>query len=72
MEGNKEPNKNKYTQLFAISSQMTASIVGFAILGYFLDDYYHVDKNYYTLGFTLMGIFVGLYLLMKGIKNMNK
>ncbi|MXV39133.1 hypothetical protein GO491_10670 [Flavobacteriaceae bacterium Ap0902] len=71
MEENKQPNQNKYTQLFAISSQMTASIVGFAIVGYFLDDFYHVEKHYFTLAFTLVGIFVGLYLLMQGIKNIN-
>lgn len=72
MEENKNENYNKYTQLFAISSQMTASIIGFAALGYFLDEHYQVEKHYFTLGLSLVGVFVGLYLLLRGIKNLNK
>lgn len=71
MNDNKKENSNKYAQLLAISSQMTGSIVSLAAIGYFLDQHYEVKENYFTLGLTLLGVFVGLYLLMKGIKNLN-
>lgn len=71
MEEKEAKKGNKYVKLFAISSQFTSSVVGFAILGYFLDQYYEVERNYFTLGLTLLGVFVGLYLLMQGVKKLN-
>lgn len=71
MEEKEEKKGNKYVQLLAISSQFTASILGFAIIGYLLDQYYAVEKNYFTLGLTLLGVFVGLYLLLQSVKKLN-
>lgn len=69
-----EKNKHKpkkIMKLFAISTQMTSSIIGMAVLGYFLDDYYNIEKNYLTLAFTLVGVMLGIYLLYKGVKGMS-
>ena len=61
---------NKYVRLFAISSQFTATVLGFALLGYFLDDYFNIEKNYLTLALTMLGVMVGLYLLYIQVKKM--
>lgn len=69
-----EPSKprNKYLRLFAISSQFTATVVGFAVLGYLLDMYFDIEKNYLTLVFTMVGVMAGLYLLYRQVKSLGE
>ncbi len=69
-DNNSTPSK-KYVRLFAISSQLTATIFGFALLGYGLDYYFEVEKNYFTLGATLLGVFLGLYVLYQDVKKLD-
>ncbi|MDO5655640.1 MAG: AtpZ/AtpI family protein [Flavobacteriaceae bacterium] len=63
---------NKYMKLLAISSQLTATVLGFAMIGYFLDQYFDIEKNYYTLSFTLLGVILGLYLLYKQVRKLGE
>ena len=63
---------NKFGKYLAVTSQMTGAIIGMAALGYFLDHYFEIEKHYLTLVFSLIGVFAGLYLLMKGVKDLNE
>ena len=66
----KSSRPNKYLRLFAISSQFTATVLGFALLGYMLDGYFKIEKNYITLALTMVGVMAGLYLLYAQVKKM--
>lgn len=72
MNDNNSSSPNKYVRLLAISSQLTATVVGFALLGYGLDYYFKIDKNYFTLGLSLLGVFLGLYILYKDVKKLEQ
>ena len=71
MNDNNSSQRNKYIKLFAISSQLTATVIGFALLGYGLDYYFEVEKNYFTLGLSLLGVFLGLYVLYQDVKKLD-
>ena len=57
-------NSGRY---LALGFQISGSIVGGLLVGYFLDDYFHVAPLF-TLFFTLGGLFGALRLLLWSLK----
>lgn len=62
----------KWAMLSGIGFQMGATIFICAWAGRELDDYYDTEKNWFTIGLVLFGVFASIYLVLKQIKNLNK
>lgn len=72
----KKENKNSRLKNWAILSgigfQMGATIFICAWIGKQLDERYPSNKNWFTIGFVLFGVFASLYVVLKQLKNLNK
>ncbi len=55
---------NKYLKFTSIAFQMIFIIAGGALLGQYLDGD-HSDSKIYTIIFSLLGVFIGMYLVIK-------
>ena len=69
---NKKPKKplNKYIRLTGIGLQMGITIYLAAYLGKWLDNKYPNENNLNTIIFTLLGVVLSFYSLLKQIKNL--
>lgn len=61
----------KYLALTGIAFEMGAIIFVFAYLGKWLDAYYQLEKNWFTMGCVLFGVAVSLYLVIKQLDRIN-
>ena len=55
-----------------IGFQMGATIFLCAWAGKALDERYPSNKNWFTIGLVLFGVFASLYIVLKQLKNLNK
>lgn len=71
----KQKNKNKPLKNWAILSgiaiQMGVTIFLFAWLGKKLDQQYPSEKNWFTIGFVLIGVAVSIYVVIKQLNRLN-
>lgn len=67
----KKPLK-KWAMLSGIGFQMGATIFVCAWIGKKLDAYFVTEKNWFTIGLILFGVFGSLLILMKELKYLNK
>lgn len=67
----KKPFKN-WAVLTGIGFQMGATIFICAWIGKKLDEKYSSNKNWFTIGFVLFGVFASLYVVLQQVKNLNK
>jgi uncharacterized membrane protein YfcA len=74
MSSNKPDRKerNKWMILLSIPMQMGATIFLFSWFGSWLDEKYHNIKNTYQMIFTLVGVFLSLYYVIKQVNQLNK
>jgi len=73
MNDNRPENKkqrNKWIALINIPVQMGVIIFLFAWLGDWLDQEYH--KKAYRIIFTLLGVFIALYNVIRQVNQLNK
>lgn len=56
-----------YAKYSSVAFQMIASVGVMAALGWYLDGYLELEKNYLTALFSLIGVLAGLYLVLKEI-----
>jgi len=47
-------------------------IVGFAWLGTWLDEKYPNENNIYNIIFTMLGVFIALYNVIRQVNQLNK
>ena len=69
-KGNKK--LNSYLRFSSVGIQMGAVIGLFCWLGWFLDSKYNPNGKMYTLIFSLIGVFGGLYLVIKEVISISK
>lgn len=69
-----EPNKKKsssqysaYAKYSGLAIQMGLTIGSFAWLGVYIDEQYQMKKPLFTITFSLFGIFLSLYMVLKGV-----
>ena len=62
---------NKYLQLTGIAFQMGATIYLAVYIGKKLDIKYPNEKNWFTLGMTLLGLIIALYAVVVQSKKIN-
>jgi Na+/proline symporter len=69
-KGNKK--LNSYLRFSGAGVQMGAIIGLFCWLGWFLDSKYNPNGKMYTLIFSLIGVFGGLYIIIKEVLAVSK
>ncbi len=71
---NQKPKKplNKYIRLTGVGLQMGITIYLFVYLGKWLDVKYPNENEIFTIIFTLLGIVVSFYSLLRQVKSINK
>ncbi len=77
MEQDKDPGKNKnqlrrYAALTGIAFQMGATIFLCAYTGKKLDEYYELEKQWFTMGLVIFGVTASIYLVIKQLNRINK
>lgn len=73
MNSNKpDRNRNRWLVLLTIPMQMGATIFAFSWFGGWLDDKYGNVKNINQMIFTLIGVFISLYYVIKQVNQLNK
>ncbi len=77
MESNKKKEDKKSPlntaiQLTGVGAQMGVTIFLGAQLGKWLDEKYPLDKNWFTIGFTLFAVVISLYNLIQQVNRLNK
>lgn len=68
----KQSGLKKWAVLSGIGFQMGATIFICAWAGKKLDERYPHEKNWFTIGFVLFGVFASLYVVLKQVKQLNK
>jgi F0F1-type ATP synthase assembly protein I len=76
-DSEKKPKKKNsrlknWAILSGIGFQMGATIFVCAWIGKKLDEKYPMEKNWFTIGFVLFGVFASLYVVLKQVKYLNK
>ncbi|GAA4109909.1 hypothetical protein GCM10022393_06740 [Aquimarina addita] len=69
---NKGNQLRKYLALSGIAFEMGAIIFVCAYLGKKADEYYQLEKNWFTMGLVLFGVASSLYLVIKQLERINK
>jgi len=62
----------KYLQLSGIGIQMGATIFLFSLGGRKLDAYFKPEKDWFTIGSVLMGVFVAIYVVIRQLNKLNE
>ncbi|WP_430614584.1 AtpZ/AtpI family protein [Flavobacterium sp. JP2137] len=63
---------NQYLRFSGIALQMGALIGAAAYLGVWLDEKYPNDFSGFTVGCSLLGVFVSMYLVIKQVQQISK
>lgn len=64
--------KNSYARFTSVGIQMGVIIAGFTYLGTYLDQRQQLKQPIWTICLSLFGVFAGMYLIFKEVKNMSK
>lgn len=67
----KKSGLNTYAKYSGIGFQMFGIIGVFTYVGYRVDGYKHMDQPLFTAFFSLVGVFIALYLVIRSVKNLN-
>ena len=70
-ENNERKKQPRFLALTGIGLQMGLTIFLFAQLGKYLDQKFLVERNYYTIGLTLLGVAISFYNLLKQVNRLN-
>ena len=65
-------DQRKYLHLINIAFQMGIIIAAGVFLGIWLDEKYPNKYSAFTIGVSLLGVFIALYQVYRGISDMNK
>lgn len=71
-DNEKKRQRNKWIALINIPVQMGIVIFLFSWLGSWLDTEYPNPKNIYRIIFTLLGVFIALYNVIRQVNQLNK
>jgi uncharacterized membrane protein YfcA len=63
---------NKFLVLTGVGIQMMATIFAGAFAGKYLDEKYPAEKKWFTMGLTILAVFVSLYLVIQQLNRLNK
>ena len=63
---------NVFARFSSAGIQMAVVIVGAVFLGQYLDTFLETETPWLTIFFALLGVFGGLYLIIKEVISLNK
>ena len=63
--------RNRFLALTGAGLQMGVTIYVGSAIGKYLDLKYPMEKNWYTIGFTLLALVLALYNLLKRVNRLN-
>ena len=61
----KTKNVNNFLKFSGMGIQMALTIAIFAGIGYWLDEKFKTPQPYWTAGFSLVGVFGGIYSVIR-------
>lgn len=67
----KKDQRNKYLGFVNIAFQMGIVIAAGVFVGIWLDEKYPNKYSAYTISLSLLGVFIALYQVYRGVKNLN-
>ncbi len=67
----KKKQLNKYLILTSISFQMGVTFYLGSYIGSLLDKKYNLEKNYFTILFVLLALFISIYNITKQLKKLD-
>ncbi|MDT0675345.1 AtpZ/AtpI family protein [Autumnicola musiva] len=65
-------NQHKYLEFINIAFQMGIIIAAGVFLGIWLDEKFPNKYSAFTIGISLLGVFIALYQVYRGISNLDK
>jgi len=72
-KSSKKPKQpNKFIQLSGVGIQMGATIFIGAYVGKQLDHKYPFDKNWFTIGLTILSVGIALYNVLQQVNKINE
>ncbi len=72
MTNNPKKNPGNFIRFTALAFQMIGAIGFFSWLGYYLDDKYNSKTPWWTIGLSLFGVFISLYVVIREVLKMNQ
>lgn len=71
-KNNKNAPHNKYLEFVNIAAQMGLIIAAGVFLGIWLDSKYPNQYSGFTIGISLLGVFIALYQVIRKVSRMSK
>ncbi|MDF1673759.1 MAG: AtpZ/AtpI family protein [Vicingaceae bacterium] len=68
---NKHKQPKNFLKLTGIAAQMGITIFTGAYFGKWLDEKYPSDKNWFTIGFTLLSVAISLFNVLRQVNKIN-
>lgn len=68
----KKKKNNRFIVLMGFGLQMGVTIYLGAALGRFLDAKYPMDKNWFTIAFTILALIISFYNLLRQVNKLNE
>ncbi len=68
----KGKNPGNFIRFTTLVFQMIGAIGFFSWLGYYLDDKYNSQTPWWTIGLSLFGVFISLYVVIREVLKMNQ
>jgi len=68
---NSKKNTSTFIRFSSLAFQMIGLIGFFSWFGYYLDKKYSSKSPWWTIGLSLFGVFVSLYLVIREVLKMN-
>ena len=65
----KKNQLDNYIKYSSLAFQMGGTIAFFSWLGLKIDEWQNTQQPFYTVAFSLTGVFLSLYLVIKGLIN---
>lgn len=56
---------NVYLKYSSMAFQMAATIGVFAFAGYKIDEHYHIERQWWTIGLSVVGVGIALFTVIK-------
>jgi F0F1-type ATP synthase assembly protein I len=72
MSNQNKKQRNKWLSLVSIPIQIGAVIFVFVYIGQFIDVKYPNDNNVYTKIFTVVGVFLSMFSVIRQVNEINK
>jgi len=71
-DSNSKNSQGNFIRFTSLAFQMIGSIGFFSWLGYYLDQKYKSKTPWWTIGFSLFGVFISLYVVIREVLKMNQ